>query len=451
MTYSTRFLLAPPAVVLLTLLPATGQEPKEASPVIVSEVVQRQLAGGQTVVGTVVPARRSTVGSAVDGRVVEYSIESGQAVKKGQPLVHLRTTQLQISLRAAQAELASRQAMLTELKNGSRPEEIEQAAGELAAAAASLTSSRSNYERSRALNERGALTDQQLQDARAMFERSQATHSAAKARHKLLKNGARPEQIAGQEARVAFQQQQVCLLEEQIARHTVFAPFDGYIASEMTEVGEWLGRGDPICEVIQLSEVEIEVFVLEKHLGNVRVGQSVQVGVPAVPSEFFAGRVQTIVPQADLRSRSFPVRIRVRNSTDASGPVLKSGMLARAQMPLGDRSERVMLEKDAIVFGGREPVVYVLGRKVAKDGEVKVRAATVRLGVMDGDLIEVAGAIKVGDQVVIRGNERLKNGEQVRVTEIRKQPRSTIAAPARSTVPAAKSNKPKAASDGIRS
>lgn len=430
--------------------PAVGQDAESASPVVVSEVVQRQLAGGQTVVGTVIPARRSVVGSAVDGRVVEYSIEPGQAVKKGQPLLRLRTTQLQISLRAAQAELASRKAMLTELKNGSRVEEIEQAAGELAAAAASLTSNKSNYDRSKALFNRGALTDQQLQDAQAAFERSQATHAAARAKHKLLQKGARPEQIAGQEARVAFQQQQANLLEEQIARHTVTAPFDGYIAQEMTEIGEWLGRGDPIAEVIQLSEVEIEVFVLEKHLGNVRIGQSVQVSVPAVPSEFFAGRVHTIVPQADLRSRSFPVRIRVRNGLDSSGPVLKSGMLARAQMPLGDRSERVMLDKDAIVFGGREPVVYVLDRPVKQDVETKVRAAPVRLGVMDGNLIEVAGAVKVGDQVVIRGNERLKSGEQIRVTKIRKQP-PAVAAPVGSPPPAGNSDKKTTGSNGIRS
>ncbi len=435
----------------ITVTPNPGQEPKTASPVVVSEVVQRQLAGGQTVVGTVVPARRSVVGSAVDGRVIQYSIEPGQAIKKGQALVQLRTTQLQISLRAAQAELASRQAMLAELKNGSRPEEIEQATGELDAAAAVLSSSKSNYQRASNLHKRGALTDQQLQDAQAAFERSHATHSAAKAKHRLLKNGARPEQIAGQEAQVAFQQQQVSLLEEQISRHTVTAPFDGYVAREMTEVGEWLGRGDPIAEIIQLSEVEIEVFVLEKHLANVRVGQSIQISVPAVPSEFFTGQVQTIVPQADLRSRSFPVRIRVRNGADANGPVLKSGMLARAQMPLGDRRERVMLDKDAIVFGGREPVVYVLDGKAAAGAEAKVRAVTVQLGVMDGDLIEVTGAVQVGDHVVIRGNERLRSGEQIRVTQIRKQRRTSVATPTKEPTPAAKNHKNTPGSNGIRS
>ncbi len=427
-----------------------GKEPKAPSPVAVSEVVRREVAEGQTIVGTVVPSRRSTVGSAIDGRIVKCDLEPGQAVKKGQPLAQLRTTQLEISLRAAMAELAGRKASLSELRNGSLPEEIQQAAGELAAAAASLQSTRSRYQRAKTLHKRNALTDQQLQDSRAEFDRWQATHSAAKAKHDLLKKGARPEQIAGAEARVAFQDEQISLIKEQIARHTVVAPFDGYVAREMTEIGQWVGRGDPIAEIIELAEVEIEVFVLEKYLSNIRVGQTVQVAVPAVPSEFFGGRVHSIVPQADLRSRSFPVRIRVRNEIDAGRPALKSGMLARAEMPLGDRGERTMLDKDAIVFGGPRPTVYVVEGRATKNAESSVRAVPVELGVMDGDLIEVTGDVAAGSYVVIRGNERLKNLEKVRVSEVRKVP--VIKLPNTAGNPGGKAKIPgNAAASGARS
>lgn len=418
------------ALVVLLLLPTSARaqeaedEELKASPVVVAEAVQRELAGGRMLVGTVVPARRSTVGSAVDGRVVEYAIAPGQAVRQGEPLAKLRTTTLEISLRAEKAELANRRAVLEELRNGSRPEEIEQAAGELAAAAAVLTSTKSRYERARSLHERQAINDEQLQDAVAAFQRAEATHAAAAARHKLLKNGARPEQIAGGEARVAFQAEQVRLIEEQIERHTVVAPFDGYVAQEHTQIGQWLGRGDPIAEVIELADVEVEVFVLEQFLGSLRTGASVQVSVPAVPSEFFTGRIESIVPQADLRSRSFPVRIRIRNTISPSGPLLKAGMLARAQMPLGDPRPALLIDKDAIVFGGTDPVVYVLDRKVGVNGETSARGVPVQLGVMDDELIEVKGPIKPGDLVVIRGNERLTNGQSVRVSEVRTQKRA---------------------------
>jgi multidrug efflux pump subunit AcrA (membrane-fusion protein) len=399
---------------------AMAQDEKpQSSPVIVTEVVERELAEGQTLVGTVVPARRSIVGSAVDGRVLEYAVQRGQAVKKGQILARLRTTQLEISLRAAKAELANRTAALNELKNGARPEQIAEAAGMLAATVATLDSAKSRYERAKSLYSRKAMNAEQFQDVTAGYQAAKANYSAAQARHALLKNGNPPEQIDGSRARVEFQAEQVNLIEEQIARHTVVAPFDGYIAQAHSQIGQWLGRGDPIAEVIELSDVEVEVFVLEKYLANLKIGANVQVTIPSVPSEFFPGRIVNIVPQADLRSRSFPVRIRVKNTIDNSVPAIKSGMLARANMPLGKRGLAMLVEKDAVVFGGREPTVFVLDKHVEKSGEAVVRGVPVRLGVMDEDLIEVSGQLKAGDQIVIRGNERLQSGQKIRVTEIR--------------------------------
>ncbi len=394
-------------------------EPEAASPVVVAEVVSRQLAAGQPLVGTVQPARRSLVGSAVEGRVVDFPVRSGQAVRANQPLARLRTTTLEITLRGAHAELAGLKARLQELRNGSLPEEIEQSAAELVAAKALLTLAKSRYDRTVKLYAQKAANEEQLQDALAAWERARGTQVAADARHRLLQKGARPEQIAAAEADVAAQAEQVHLLEEQIERHTVLAPFDGYVSAERTQVGQWLTRGDAVAEVIELTEVEVEVFVVEKYLASVKPGLDVQVSVPAIPSEFFTGRIHRIVPQADVRSRSFPVRIRVRNSLTDNGPVLKSGMLARVEMPLGDPRPALLVDKDAVVLGGPEPLVFVLDGSARKNATSGVRGVPVRLGVMDGDLIEVTGALQAGQHVVIRGNERLKSGQKVAVAEVR--------------------------------
>lgn len=419
----TRLTLALVCLTLMTFQAFAQDEKPKDSPVIVAEVVERELAEGQTLVGTVMPARRSTVGSAVDGRVVEYSIHGGQAVKKGQVLARLRTTQLEISLRAAKAELANRSAELSEMKKGARPEAIAEAAGLLAASKVVMTSSRSRYERGKNLHSRKAMNDEEFQGLAAAYETARANYAASQARHSLLKNGSTAGQIAGGEARVAYQSEQVKLLEEQIASHTVVAPFDGFVSKDHSQIGQWLGRGDAIAEVIELSEVEVEVFVLEKYLSNLKLGATVQVIIPSVPSEFFPGTIASIVPQADLRSRSFPVRIRIRNTVEKDLPAIRSGMLARANMPLGKRGLATLVQKDAVVFGGREPIVYVLDKRVDVSGVTPVRAVPVRLGVMDDNLVEVSGNLKAGDQIVIRGNERLANGEAVRVTEIRTPPK----------------------------
>lgn len=390
------------------------QPPVAASPVIVAPVVRRELSSGQTLVGTVTPVRRSSVGSAVDARVETFHVEAGDAVKKGQPLVRLLSGTLEIELRAAQAELATRDAELAELKNGARSEEIEQSKNLLAAAAAVLKSRKSRFDRAKSLLRSQAITDELFDDALSAFDEAQANYAASQAKHALMVNGARPEQIARAEAMKMYQAEQVKLIEDRILKHVIRSPFDGFVSMENTEVGQWVSRGDVVVEVVELAVVDIEVFLMEKYLANLQLGTKVRVEVPALPGQVFDGVVHSVVPQADTRSRSFPVHVRVKNNSSKAGPVLKAGMMARVPMPVGERRLATLVPKDALVLGGRQPVIFVV-RKSSKGDSVQ--RVPVELGVMDDDLIEVPGdSVKASELVVIRGNERLKDGELVAAT-----------------------------------
>ncbi len=99
---------------------------------VTAQVIQREIVEGQAFVGTVQPTRTSEVGSAVDGRVIEFDANRGDRISKGQPLAKLLTKQLEIELAGANAELANRNALYDEQKRG-RSEEIEQAKARLAA------------------------------------------------------------------------------------------------------------------------------------------------------------------------------------------------------------------------------------------------------------------------------------------------------------------------------
>ena len=117
--------------------PTVAQPPGAPAPaVVVAPVVERSVAATQTFVGTVQPLRRATIGSAVDGRVVEFPINEGERVEAGQKLAQLLTDTITLELATAQAELELRRQRLIELRNGSRPEEIEQARARMAAAEA---------------------------------------------------------------------------------------------------------------------------------------------------------------------------------------------------------------------------------------------------------------------------------------------------------------------------
>jgi RND family efflux transporter MFP subunit len=362
--------------------------------------------------------RTSIVGSAVDGRVVEFFVNEGDAVRQGQPLARLRTETLEIELAAAEAELELRREQLAELENGSRPEDIEQAEARMAGAQALAEYSKAKYERIRGLFERrGTVTQEELQEAMSDSVQAEQAYIAARAEHKLAVLGPRAELKAQAKASVQVQEEQVRLNKDRIAQHTIVAPFDGYVTAERTEVGQWLKQGEAIAEIAQLDEVDVRASVLGDQVANIGLQTPARVDVSALPNEVFTGHVVLIVPQAEVRSRTFPVKVRVKNRIDGTGPLLKAGMLARVALPIGEPRMASLVSKDALVLGGVKPIVFVVDRASKQQTQGVVRSVPVDLGVANGNLIQVTGAVKPGDAVVVRGNERLQHGQAVSVAE----------------------------------
>jgi multidrug efflux pump subunit AcrA (membrane-fusion protein) len=95
---------------------------------------------------------------------------------------------------------------------------------------------------------------------------------------------------------------------------------------------------------------------------------------------------------------------------------LKAGMLAHVTLAVGQPQPVLLVPKDALVLGGRTPLVYVVEGN-SKSKQATVRAAAVELGVADQGDIQVIGDLKAGQQVVVRGNERLRPGLPVTVVK----------------------------------
>ena len=133
---------------------------------MVATVIEAEVKSGQRVVGTVQPARTSTIGSAVDGRVKEFLVNQGDPVKKGQVLAELRTKTLEIQKAVAEAELKLATEQFNELKNGSRPEEIDEAEAKALGAVASLKHTTAKLRRIESLIAQNAASKTDLDDAR---------------------------------------------------------------------------------------------------------------------------------------------------------------------------------------------------------------------------------------------------------------------------------------------
>jgi RND family efflux transporter MFP subunit len=403
-----------------SLAPVHAQPQASASVVVAAHVVEETVAAEQISVGTVVPPRLATVGSAVSGRVVDRPIEEGDRVLANQTLTQLLTETINLEIQGAEAELDWRKEQLAELENGSRPEEIRQAEARMAAAAARRRFLDSRQERLQQLlrARSAAVTEEEVEEALSQALEAEQVYLEMKAAYDLTVEGPRREVIAQARAQVAMQEALVEKLLDQLGKHTVISRFDGYVVKTHTENGQWVNPGDPVAEVAALDEVDVVVQVVERYVEYITPGSIVRVEIPSIPDRIFEGRTITTVPQGDIRSRTFPVKIRVINEVGTDGPLIKSGMYARASLPVGTPQQATLVPKDAIVLGGPQPMVVVV-RDASEAGETGTTAVVpVVLGVAKGKLIQVKGDVQPGQLVVVQGNERLRPGQSILVSRI---------------------------------
>ena len=183
----SRVLMGRAALSVVFVLLLASRLPAQGGPavVVVVPVVEREVTAGHTFVGSVEPTKRATIGSAVDGRVIEFPVEEGDRIRDGQSLAKLLTATIVLELKAAEGELAFRRESLRELKNGTRPGEIVQLRARMLAAKARQEFHVARRVRFTALARQGTVTEDDLAAVISAAITAERDYDDAKAGHEL--------------------------------------------------------------------------------------------------------------------------------------------------------------------------------------------------------------------------------------------------------------------------
>ncbi|TWU41075.1 efflux RND transporter periplasmic adaptor subunit [Novipirellula artificiosorum] len=394
---------------------ASAQGPGGPASVVVATVTTRDLSAEKAFVANVNPWRQVTIGSAVDGRVLDFLVKAGEAVEQSQPLAQLRTKTIEIEIAGAEAELVLRQAELDELRNGSRADEIALAEALTEVARANNAYAMAKLDRAKRLfRESTGISQDEYEAAEAESLVGAAKVKEVQSSLRLVKEGPRQEKIDQAAANVEIQKQILEGLRDRKEKYTLRAPFDGFVSAELSEKGAWVKQGDAVAEVVEIDPIEIEVFVPETGIRFVKLGGAVNVAVEAIPDQPFVGTIERIVPLADSRSRTFPVRVRVANQKVEGRHPLLPGMLARVTLPAGTLEPRTLVPKDALQLSGSNAVVF---RVIEKKADIVPVTTGPSLGSWIAVSPVVPGQLNEGDLVITRGNERLRPGQDVKINE----------------------------------
>ncbi len=412
-----------------------NDEPKAQFPpasVVLSKVFSIKRSSTESFIGTAMPIRKSIVGSPVGGRVIEVFVEEGQRVGLtqeksefdgsilGAPIVQLRTTTLDMEIETARVELKQRELEAEEL-TATLPIEIEQAQANVAEIQSRLDYSRGIFERFQELFKTSGVSERELQEASATFRSQSELLISSQATLRKL-TATRQTRIAQVDTAVENQKAEVRRLLEMHENYTIRAPFDGYVIGKMTELGQWVAPGQAIVEMVQLDPIELVVNVPQSFVQPIqqmldralesKTKAPVQVAIDSV-DQLFEGELTQIVPQADLRSRAFPVKVRLANPVAGDRHLIKAGMLGRANFFVGDETDVLMVKKDALVLGPQN-IVFIADTD-PETKKVTARQVPVEIGATLGQWIQIKGLLNGGDRVVVQGNERLIPGQELAV------------------------------------
>ena len=338
------------------------------------------------------------------GKLIERTVDEGDTVKKGQLIARLDRDQLvrqrereEAGLRLAEsqlaqaetalnwqratlaadveqrrADLASQEARLAELKNGSRPQEKQEAKAAVDNAAAELERARRDWERAQTLHKDDDISTTQFDQYRNRFESAKAVLKQARERENLVLAGPRHEQIeaaAGQVERargslkmaeanslelkrreqelvsrradIERARAAIALIDSQLSDTLAYSPVDGIVLVKAADVGEVLAPGTTVVTVGDIAHPWLRGYINQTDLGRVKLGSKARMTTDSYPGKVYAGRIGFIASEAEftpkqIQTQEERVKLVYRVKIDLENPnqELKSNMPADAEIVL---------------------------------------------------------------------------------------------------------------------
>lgn len=312
--------------------------------------------------GTVTSPHASPISTSVEGLVSKVYFDSGAHVNQGDLLLELDSELEEAAYAQAEAQVAQ--------------------------AAAEVTDAKRRLGIAESLANRKYGPQNEVEAREAEVEIDTATHASFKAE----------------------QRRRMVILE----RHKLPAPYEGVISRRMAEVGQWVEPGTAVFELVAMRDFRVDVPVPQQYYARLREGAEVSILIDALPGEEIPAKIGALIPVSDPDARTFTLRVLPTRDDIPITP----GMSARVVINLDTGSRDVAVNRDALIrYPDGRITVWVL--KDEEGDKASVTERRVDIGLAFDGLVQVLSGLKEGEQVVVRGNESLREGQTVRIAEAR--------------------------------
>ncbi len=336
---------------------ALSDNEKEAIEIETANVTYRSLRTLHSAMGKVLAprTRMAIVSYPFPAQIAEVHVQVGEWVKKGQKLLTLQS------------------------------EEVGLAKSEFYRAVADLELARTSCEREQRLFDRGVGAQKNLLIAQAGLKVAEANLNSAEKKLHVL----------------GFSEGDVELISDTHQIRPIiqlFAPIGGKVVQHNAVLGSMIDQSTELLTLMDPSMLWVDAEIYERDISKIKIGQRVEVAVPAYPGEKFAGKLSYISDTLNDDTRTITVRTEVKNSSFK----LKPGMFADITIMLNHHTRVTVVPCDAILDDTGDRVVFV-----EEDGKYVRRV--VEVGGKDNGYCEISSGLKKDEEVVTAGNFQLKS------------------------------------------
>ncbi|MGD1895476.1 MAG: efflux RND transporter periplasmic adaptor subunit [Phormidesmis sp.] len=364
----------------------------------------------RTYTGELRTKQSSELGFEQSALLTNMQVEAGDYVAAGETIAQLDTQILETEKQAMQAEKSQLEAQLQELETGARPEQIKAAEARVQDLEQQQALANTQRQRRQSLYDEGAVSLEQLDTAVTDYDTLSSRLAAARSELSELVAGTRREQLSAQKARIDQINARLQRLDLLVQKSTLVAPFSGWIAARYVDEGTVVEAGQPVFRLLDQS-LEARVGVPKSVAGKLKIGerQSVEIN-----GDIYQARLKAVLPEVDANTRTATLVFAVEASDQ-----LLIGQMVRLSLEESVPTAGYWVPTTSLVEGN-EGIwsVYVLQPQRLE--EARAERAVYRVVRQDleilhpeSDRVFVKGTLQPGNQVILRGVQRVTPGQLV--------------------------------------
>lgn len=354
--------------------------------------VQVEAVGNKTLINTAILSGKVSsdtdvsVFPKIPGKVESVNVKVGDVVNKGAVLFALDASDMRDTFAMADARYRNSKELWDAASASLNRTK--------ALASEKIASARQNLANTKALFAAGAVSKNQLEQTELGVKELEATFAG------------QIEQLTVQasDSSLKLAQVQLTQAQEALDNAVVTAPVDGIVSLVNVTVGNMASNAQAAMNLTNTKNLYSSLSVAENLVNRLTPGKAVKVTVASVSEGSFVGKIDSISPASDSRTQLYPIRISLENPSG----LIKPGMFAKFELTTEEKADVMAINSEAVVLKNEKTIVYVV------EGD-KAVAKEVVTGLDTGVDIEILKGLNLNDQVIIKGQTLVDEGQKVKI------------------------------------